>query len=231
LAAADGRLSKIRKWAGLEGRTPKRRRFGVRRHYLTAPWSDFVEVHWSDGVEAYVTPVGPEQVGVAMLSSTTPVDFDHLMRGFPLLRARLAGAPVSSRDRGAGPFGHRPTAVTRDNIALVGDASGSLDPITGEGISIAFAQAQALIQCLVDGRIDEYAAVHRRIARVPRFLTSLLLVAERHPRIRQTMLQTFASHPTLFNTLVDLVAKESPAAATTDFKILRMAARIARPGG
>jgi flavin-dependent dehydrogenase len=220
LAAADGRLSKIRKWAGLEGRTPKRRRFGVRRHYLTAPWSDFVEVHWSDGVEAYVTPVGPEQVGVAMLSSTTPVDFDHLMRGFPLLRARLAGAPVSSRDRGAGPFGHRPTAVTRDNIALVGDASGSLDPITGEGISIAFAQAQALIQSLAHGRLDEYAAAHRRIVRVPRLLTSLLLVVETHPRLRRRMLRIFASHLFSFSALVNLAACGHTAPVLPHLKIL-----------
>jgi flavin-dependent dehydrogenase len=223
VAAADGRLSKIRKWAGLEGRTPRRRRFGVRRHYLTAPWSDFVEVHWSDSVEAYVTPVGPEQVGVAVLSSTTPVDFDHLMCRFPLLRARLAGAPVASRDRGAGPFGHRPTAVTRHNIALVGDASGSLDPITGEGISIALAQAHSLIQCLAQGRLDEYAAAHRRIARVPRLLTSLLLVVERHPLIRRRMLRTFASHPSLFSALVNLAACGHTAAVIPHSKILRLA--------
>jgi flavin-dependent dehydrogenase len=222
VVAADGRLSKTRTWVGLEGRAPKQQRFGVRRHYATAPWSDVVEVYWSDHVEAYVTPVGPEQVGVAVLSSETPLDFDHLIQRFPLLRARLAGAPVASRDRGAGPFGQRPTAVTRGNVALVGDASGSLDPITGEGISIAFAQAHALIQCLARDRIADYAGAHRRIVRVPKSFTSLLLVAERNPRLRRTMVRTFASSPSLFGTLVNLAACPSigrdriPSAAASD---------------
>ena len=225
VVAADGRLSKIREWAGIEGRNPKRRRFGVRRHYATAPWSDFVEVHWSDHVEAYVTPVGPEQVGVAVLSSETPIIFDHLMQRFPLLRTRLAGAPVASRDRGAGPFGQRPAAVTRDNITLVGDASGSLDPITGEGISVAFAQARALIHCLAQEGLEEYAAAHRRIARVPRLLTSLLLVAEHHPWLRRTVIRTLASHPSIFSTLVDLAASGRTAAMIPSVK----ARRLVRP--
>jgi flavin-dependent dehydrogenase len=218
LVAADGRLSRLRKWAGLEGRAPKLKRFGVRRHYATVPWSDVVEVYWSDHVEAYVTPVGPEQVGVAVLSSEPPIAFDHFMKRFPVLRARLEGAPVASRDRGAGPFGQRPTAVTRDNIALVGDASGSLDPITGEGLSIALAQAQALIQCLVHERIEDYAGLHRRIARAPKLLTYLLLCAERHPRLRRTMIRVLASHPSVFGTLVDIAASGPTAAVTPKTK-------------
>ena len=31
------------------------------------PWTDLVEVHWADGVEAYVTPVARDEVGVALL--------------------------------------------------------------------------------------------------------------------------------------------------------------------
>ncbi|AHJ41859.1 truncated oxidoreductase [Mycobacterium tuberculosis HKBS1] len=35
-------------------------------------WSDFVEVHWSRWGEAYVTPVEPDLVGVAILSRQRP---------------------------------------------------------------------------------------------------------------------------------------------------------------
>jgi flavin-dependent dehydrogenase len=230
LVAADGRLSNVRKWAGLDGRTPNRQRFGVRRHYAVAPWSEFVEVYWADHAEAYVTPVGPEKVGVALLSSETPVDFDRFMDRFPLLRARLEGAPVVTRDRGAGPFGQRPVAVIRENIALVGDASGSLDPITGEGMSIAFAQAHALIQSLKRGRSEEYAVAHRGISRVPRFLTALLLVVEPHPRLRRQMVRTFAVHPSLFGDLVDVAASGRMSSIIPDFKILQLAKRFMRQG-
>jgi 2-polyprenyl-6-methoxyphenol hydroxylase-like FAD-dependent oxidoreductase len=44
-------------------------RFGLRRHYRIAPWTDLVEVHWAAGAEAYVTPVAADQVGVAILGA------------------------------------------------------------------------------------------------------------------------------------------------------------------
>jgi flavin-dependent dehydrogenase len=206
LVAADGRHSRLRAWAGLEGRAPRRRRFAVRRHYGIAPWSEFVEVYWSDHAEAYVTPVGPKTVGVAVLSSETPVDFDLLLHRFPPLRARLEDAPVVSRDRGAGPFGQRPTGVVRDNLVLIGDASGSLDPITGEGLSVAFAQAQALIRSLKRGRIEEYSVAHRRIWRLPKLLTGLLLVVEQHRWLRRTIVRLFVRFPSMFSILVNVAA-------------------------
>jgi flavin-dependent dehydrogenase len=230
LVAADGRLSNVRSWAGLDGRAPKRQRFGVRRHYAVAPWSEFVEVYWGDHGEAYVTPVGPDTVGVALLSSELPIDFDRLTQHFPSLRRRLDGAPAVSRDRGAGPFGQRPVAVIRENLALVGDASGSLDPITGEGLSIAFAQAHALTQSIERGHIEEYAEAHRRISRVPRFLTGLLLAVERHPRFRRQIVRVFTSRPSLFAEVVDVAASGRISSIAPSFKILRTATRIARPG-
>ena len=66
IVGADGLHSDVRRWAGLEARSPKptagSARFGVRRHYLLAPWSDRVEVHWGDRCEAYVTPVASGNV-------------------------------------------------------------------------------------------------------------------------------------------------------------------------
>ena len=163
IVAADGRLSRMRKMAGIATSIPTRRRFGIRRHYRMTPWAETVDVFWTDVGEAYVTPVGPEMIGVAMLSRTRPLDFDLQLKQFPELARRLDGAPVASRDRGAGPFGHRPEAVFRGRLALVGDASGSLDPITGEGLAVAFSQAEALVRAISRGSLDDYAADHRRI--------------------------------------------------------------------
>src|SRR5690606_8946557 len=56
IAGADGLLSRVRAWAGLEADPGPLRRFGVRRHFAMAPWTDLVEVHWGPGCEAYVTP-------------------------------------------------------------------------------------------------------------------------------------------------------------------------------
>ena len=59
LAAADGLHSRLRSMAGLRTTSRRPRRFGIRQHFRVKPWSRFVEVHFADGVEAFVTPVGP----------------------------------------------------------------------------------------------------------------------------------------------------------------------------
>ena len=67
VVAADGLHSTVRRLVGLEGPRRGRRRYGLRRHLAMAPWTPFVEVHWSARAEAYVTPVGDDCVGVAVL--------------------------------------------------------------------------------------------------------------------------------------------------------------------
>ncbi len=67
LVAADGLASAVREREGLSGPARSVRRFGLRRHFAIAPWTDAVEVHFSPGVEAYVTPAGPHRVGLAFL--------------------------------------------------------------------------------------------------------------------------------------------------------------------
>ena len=67
IVGADGIRSEVRRWAGLQGVSPRRRRFAVQRHFRCKPWSEYVEVHWAGGAEAYVTPCGREEVGVAVL--------------------------------------------------------------------------------------------------------------------------------------------------------------------
>ena len=80
-----------------------------------------------------------------------------------------------SEDRGAGPFGQRPATVADGRLALVGDASGCLDPITGEGLSLAFGQASALVGAITTGDLDGYVAEHRRLMQLPSMITRLLL--------------------------------------------------------
>ena len=214
IVGADGLLSRVRRWADLEGEPGRYRRFGVRRHYAMAPWNDFVEVHWGPACEAYVTPLGPELIGVAMLwslrSDEDKTDFDGLLARFPALRDRLAGAPVASRDRGAGPLHQRARAVQRGPVALVGDASGYLDAITGEGLAVTLHQSAALVEALRAGDLAAYAAAHRSIARLPDTLTSLVLALERRPRLRARAVRALAAEPALFSRLLGIHGRTLP---------------------
>lgn len=207
LVAADGRASAIRRQAGLDGRPGRRRRFGVRRHYRVAPWTDLVEVHWVDGVEAYVTPVTSELVGVALLWRDGVADFDRLLTRFPALAERLHGVEVASSDRGAGPLEQRARDVIRGRLALVGDASGYLDAISGEGLSLAFHQAEALVAAMVAGDLRSYAAAHRRIGRHPKRLTSLLLLLSDRPTLRRRVMARLAADPSLMSRFLSLKAR------------------------
>ena len=67
LVAADGLRSPLRAALGLD--LPPRRppRVGLRRHFRVPPRAPFVEVHCSPLAEAYITPVGPDRVGLAFL--------------------------------------------------------------------------------------------------------------------------------------------------------------------
>src|ERR1039458_10313215 len=49
IAGADGGNSPVRRWAGLDACHHESRRFGFRRHYAVAPWSEYMEIHWGDG--------------------------------------------------------------------------------------------------------------------------------------------------------------------------------------
>ena len=204
IVAADGLRSRFRRESGLEGPPASRRRLGLRRHYAVAPWTDHVEVHWGDDAEAYVTPLCPNQVGVAMLFEGGPADFDLLLGRFPALAARLAGVPASSTVRGAGPLEQRVRAVVRGRLALVGDAAGFVDAITGEGLSLALHDAFAVTDAITRGDLAFYAAAHRRSVRLPCLTTKLLLAVERRPRLRRALIRALSGDTGLFRALLAL---------------------------
>lgn len=186
--AADGLHSTVRRLAGLAAGAGPHKRFGVRRHYTLTPWTDRVEVYWADGCEAYVTPVGPKRVGVAFLVNGKG-RFDALLERLPRLATRLEGAPIESKDRGAGPLHQRVRAVHTGRVALLGDAGGYLDAITGEGMSLGFRQAEAAVDAVLKEDLALYGRAHARLVRVPLALMGALLFAERHPGLRSALVR------------------------------------------
>lgn len=205
LVGADGLHSRVRRLAGLERPRPAARRFGVRRHFRVEPWSDLVEVHWADDAEAYVTPVGAAEVGVAILWNGDGRKFDTLLDLFPALRERLAGADAISDAAGAGPFDRRVTARTSGRVALVGDAAGFIDPLTGEGITLALRAARHLVGTIARGEpLQAYERAHRRMFREYALLTRPMLFVAARPRLRARFVTTLMRNPGLFDRLVDV---------------------------
>jgi flavin-dependent dehydrogenase len=144
LIAADGLHSAIRRWTGLNQIAVERTRLGFQRHYRVPPWSGLAEVYWTQHGQACITPVGPEEVCVCLLTTETRVRFPDLFALFPQVAVHLEGAVPTTAVRGAVTGTRRLARVYRDTVALVGDASGSVDAITGAGLSLAFQQAEPL---------------------------------------------------------------------------------------
>ncbi|MEW2547337.1 FAD-dependent monooxygenase [Streptomyces sp. NPDC047002] len=184
LIAADGLHSPVRRALGLDlQRGPRAaRRYGQRRHYRMAPWSDLVEVHWSQAGEAYVTPVADDLVGVAVLSSLR-LGYDEHLAAFPELRARLTGAPATAV-RGAGPLRQSARARVAGRVLLVGDAAGYVDALTGEGIALGLASARAAVARLRTGEPAAYERDWRALTRRHRALTGALVRVAGRPAAR-----------------------------------------------
>jgi flavin-dependent dehydrogenase len=202
IAGADGFLSRVRRWAGLAGKPPARQRFGFRIHYRVAPWSDYMELHWGAGCQIYVTPIGPQEVCAALISRNPRLRLDAALAQFPQLAARLNGVPHATTERGAVTANRRLHRVYRGNVALIGDASGSVDAITGEGLCLAFHQAIALADSLASGDLANYQAAHRRLARRPTLMAKLMLAMDRRTWLRTPAFRAMAAEPRIFQTLL-----------------------------
>jgi flavin-dependent dehydrogenase len=202
VVCADGQNSPLRAMVGLDAGKVYRRRFGFRRHYKMRPWSPLVEVHWAKCGQAYVTPVGADEVCVAFITRDQHAKFDEALGAFPELQKRLAGQAQSGRMMGGVTVTRRLRAVTRGRVALLGDASGSADAITGDGLSLAFQQATALADAMVGGELGEYQRKHERISSLPRRMGELMLVMDGSARLRSRIFRGFSGFPEMFEKLL-----------------------------
>lgn len=224
LVGADGLNSTVRRWAGLEGGPARFQRWGARQHFAVAPWSPYVEVYWRPGVEAYITPVGSSLVNVAFLwdrKRFRQVEggaglIPSLLSAFPQLQAHLRGAAPVDAALAVGPLQRQAAAPAAAGVVLVGDAAGYLDAITGEGLSLALAQAAALettvIPYMLSGESLErmpdlevlagWRAAYARIARPYLLFTHLLLWLSRHPLLFKEALRLLDRRPDLFQHLL-----------------------------
>jgi flavin-dependent dehydrogenase len=130
------------------------------------------------------------------------VDFERALSVMPELRERLRGAEVISKGRGATTAIQSLKRVRRGNIALVGDASGGVDAITGEGLRLTFRQATALANAMERGDLADYQREHRRLAHRPSWVAARLLQLAKHDGLRRHLLKMLSQNPELFARLL-----------------------------
>ncbi|MFY9843833.1 MAG: NAD(P)/FAD-dependent oxidoreductase [Terriglobales bacterium] len=231
VVGADGTSSRVRNWANIDPREPdvyrsdvfrsdvhqpdarkldgtgnQTLRFAFRRHYRIAPWTDFMELHWGSRSQVYVTPVASNEVSVALISFNPKLRLrmEDMLEEFPDLASHLKQAELASGERGAITVTRSLRRVYRDRSVLVGDASGGVDAITGEGLCLAFRQANLLGDCLASGNLARYQKAHRAMFRRPAFMAHMMLFMAKHSRLRQRAMQVFQSSPRSFAGMLDM---------------------------
>ena len=210
IVGADGSQSSVRRWARLEGSVRNSQRIAFRRHYAAAPWTPFVEIHWGEGCQFYVTPVAASEVCVVLISRDPHLRIDDVLPQFPALAEHLGGARGTTPERGSATATRKLRSVVRGNVALIGDASGTVDAITGEGLCLAFRQAEALAGALAAGEIGLYRSRHRRLGLRPAFMADFMLTMDRAGWLRTRALHALAEQPRLFANLLAMHVGKLP---------------------
>jgi flavin-dependent dehydrogenase len=219
---ADGRGSRVRRWARFREPSSAPRRIGLRQHFRVAPWSDFVEVHWNDHGQAVVTPVSSGEICVSILTNQARLRMAQLVELFPEISRRLEGAVPSSQARGALCGTSAMRSVVGDGLALVGDAAGTVDALTGEGLSLGLREAVALADAIAQDKPGRYQAAHRRIRRMPRAMARLMLSIGERRSLRRRVLRGLISQSQIFAYMLGvhtgtLSAREVPLGAFAGF--------------
>lgn len=210
IIGADGSNSRVRRWAGLQRGPRSRLRYAFRRHFRVAPWTNYMEVYWGKRCQGYATAVNDETVCVALASDDPHMRLEEGLRTLGQLEARLKGVEIVSTERGA-LIGNREFArVWRENVALIGDASGTVDAITGEGIGLSICQALALAEGLESEDLSQYQVEHRKLIRRPTWMARLMLVLDRRPTLQKRTIGVFQKHPEIFRRFLALHVGDLP---------------------
>jgi flavin-dependent dehydrogenase len=220
IVGADGHQSRVRGWAGLDRAKTSARRIGLRQHFAIEPWADRVEVYWSDHGQAYVTPISSQEICVAFVASHKFDDAPRALRHFPQLEQRLRLALPTDQPRGSITLSRKLHRVTCGNIALIGDASGSVDAVTGEGLGLCFRQAIALGEALESGDLDHYQRAHRALLRLPYLMARSMILLDRTPVLRKGTLKLLQSQPWIFQRLLQIHVGQAFAQTAPEIQLL-----------
>ncbi|HUO33643.1 MAG TPA: NAD(P)/FAD-dependent oxidoreductase [Candidatus Acidoferrum sp.] len=207
LVGADGYNSQVRKLAGLSSfQLYKSSRLGFRRHFRVTPWSEFVEVFWGEGIQIIVTPTAGDEVCLSLFTSNPRLRLKEAIACFPELASRLLEASPADAELGSITALRNSRCAAYESIALVGDASCSVDGVAGQGLSLAFQQALLLGEALSKRNLHLYAEAHHRLTENARRMTGLLLVMGRSVWIRRKILRLFSAKPEAFSRMIALHA-------------------------
>ena len=228
IVGADGIHSQVRRWAGLDRYFWNRERVAFRQHFAVRPFSEHVQVIWAEAGQCYITPVGEREISVAVITTGRHAEYRKLLSCFPSVRDCLPESAATSSVRGSLTASRRLRQVSSGYTALVGDASGSVDAITGEGICIGLRQAEAVAHAIGAGDLQMYSKKHAAIMRRPMLMAGVLSTLSNHNHVRGGLLSGLSQDPELFERLLGFHVGATKFRNVGLFASLRLGTRLAR---
>jgi len=213
LVGADGQNSAVRRWAKFGPLRTSGKRFGFRQHFRVRSWPNLVDVHWGEHCQMLTTPTDVQEICVSVLSRDAGLRISQALCLFPELAERLRDATPVTRELGNVTSLNRLSAVTWGRVALVGDASGSVDAITGHGLSLAFQQALFLAEAFERGNLAHYESAHRKIAAMPAIMSRLMVIMDRNAWVCRRTLRLFENTPCIYSKLLSIHTGALPLAS------------------
>jgi len=228
LVGADGQNSFVRRWANLGPVRTSGKRFGFRRHFRVRSWPSFVDVFWSKDCQMLATPTAADEVCVSVLSRDAGFRISEALPQFPELAQRLGDAIPVTRELGNATSLNQLATVARGRVALVGDASGSVDAITGHGLSLAFQHAIFLADAFERGDLAYYESAHRKMAVMPALMSRLMLAMDKNSWMRRKTLRLFQNMPELFARLLSIHSGAAHLSSVSSGEMMGIAWKLLR---
>jgi flavin-dependent dehydrogenase len=212
IVGADGLRSVFHRQGPFRRTHPRRRRVGMSMVIRGYPARETVDVYLGRTGEAYVGPSGPGEASLAVLLEHG-ISLKEFLKEIPALRdVEIARPPI-----GASPLGSRVTPTVHARIVLIGDAAGAVDPVSGEGMSLALVTARVAAEA-IRGAIESgdlralsaYASDRRRRMEPAARLGGVLLRLSRHPWLADRAVRGLSRTPEIFARLLRAACGAGP---------------------
>jgi flavin-dependent dehydrogenase len=222
---ADGVQSRFHNRYGITRSVRRRQRWGVAGHLRgVKDLRPYIEVLFQGDHEIYLAPASDDVALVAILLEKRAMGafrgdlargYHDLLKAAPGFGPRIEGSEVVPPVGAKGPLGFAVAPIALPGLLLVGDSAGFLDPITGEGMTLALkcvqAAAPVVKQAFEQGDfglevLGRYATERARLTADVAKLTLFMLNATRIGWLTNRAFRRLARDERLFQKLLGIVA-------------------------
>ncbi len=241
LVAADGIRSRFHRWEGIERTGGSGGRFALRALFRDFDRSeDWVDVFCGRAGEAYIAPLDHRSARVTLLlnrrlqrlsAQSMKSWFNAHVQAFPEVVKRISGPP--ERVDATAPVSREVGRCHGDRLLLVGDAAGAIDPITGQGMTLALRDSMLAARLLEDrletDRLGEpdlrpYTQQRAQYFAQATELSRRLLTLLKHPWLVDRLRRALANNHSLRSRLLASAVNPGPSSGLSWSDRLRLVA-------